>query len=324
MNTRPLGKEGPLFTEIGLGTWAFSGVWKYGWGSQDDNQSIATIHRSIELGINWIDVAPFYGFGHSEEIVGLAVADRREDVFIATKCGLLCDNQGEIYHDCSPENIRKECEESLKRLKTDYIDLFQIHWPDPNIPVEKSWKEMVRLKESGKVRFIGVCNYGKDLLERCEAIHHVNSLQSPYSMVNRDVERDILPWCHKHGVGFLAYSPMQSGLLTGKFSMEKLKLLPRDDWRTKGPILLESRFFAEPLFSKILNFIDQLKPIAKNYEKQVKHLAIAWVIRNQPVISALVGARNPGQIEQNVGSAGWHIINEDIQKIELIYQELFC
>jgi aryl-alcohol dehydrogenase-like predicted oxidoreductase len=323
MKKNSLGKNGPSFTEIGIGTWAFSGPWKYGWGSQDDKQSIATLHRSIELGINWIDTAPFYGFGHSEEIVGLAITGRREDVYIATKCGLKCSNQGEIIYDCSPENIRRECEESLKRLKTDYIDLYQIHWLDPDMPVEKSWDEMVRLKESGKTRFIGVCNYDIDQLERCEAIHHINSLQSPYSMVHRDVEKEILPWCLKHEVGFLAYSPLQSGLLTGKFNREKLKSLPGDDWRVKGPVLRESRFFTEPLFSNILQFIDQLMPIAKKYEKQAGHLAIAWVIRNKPVVSALAGARNPGQIEKNTGGAGWRISSEDMQKIDLLYQNIF-
>ncbi|RMH77042.1 MAG: aldo/keto reductase, partial [Calditrichaeota bacterium] len=233
MQTRQLGKDGPQITEIGLGAWAIGGPWAWGWGEQDDDLSIRTIHRALELGINWIDTAAVYGLGHGEEVVGRAVNGRRREVFIATKCGLVWDDRGRVRNDTRPESIRRECEDSLRRLNTDYIDLYQIHWPNDQVPVEDSWGELVRLKEEGKVRYIGVSNFGVELLERCQAIHPVQSLQPPYNMVHREVEREILPWCQAHEVGVIAYSPLQSGLLTGKFTRDFLQTLPEDDWRRK-------------------------------------------------------------------------------------------
>jgi len=321
MKTRQLGTDGPFISEVGFGAWAIGGPWAFGWGPQDDQESIRTIHRALEKGINWIDTAAVYGLGHSEEIVGKAVAGRRSEVFIATKCGLVWDDRGRVRNNNRPESIRKECENSLRRLNIEYIDLYQIHWPDPHTPVEDSWGEMVRLKEEGKVRYIGVSNFGVDLLEKCERIHHVNSLQPPYSLVHRlvypEVEKEILPWCKDHGVGVVVYSPLQNGLLTGKFTRERLAQLPADDWRRK------SEFFKEPLFSKILNFVEELKPLARKYEKTLSQLAIAWVLANPAVTSAIVGARRPEQIDENVGGSGWEISPEDLQKIEEISAKIF-
>ncbi len=308
-------------SEIGLGAWAIGGAWQWGWGPQDDRDSLATIQKALDLGINWIDTAPVYGLGHSEEVVGKAIAGKRQDVFIATKCGLVWDDRGRVRNNNRPDSIRRECEASLKRLNTDYIDLYQIHWPDPRTPVEASWEEMLRLKQEGKVRYIGVSNFGVDLLETCERLGHVNSLQPPYSMVHRvrypEVENEILPWCRAHGVGVVAYSPLQNGLLTGKFTRERLEQLPRDDWRRK------SEFFQEPLFSQVLELVERLKPIAATYEKSLTQLAIAWVLQNPAVTAAIVGARRPEQVEEHVGGSGWEISLDDRRIIEEMTARIF-
>lgn len=316
MKTRQLGKDGPHLTEIGLGAWAIGGSWAWGWGEQDDQESIATIHRALELGINWIDTAAVYGLGHAEEVVARAVEGNRKEVFIATKCGLVWDDRGRVRNNNRPESIRKECEDSLRRLNTDYIDLYQIHWPDNNVPVEDSWGEMVRLKEEGKVLYIGVSNFGVDLLERCQAIHPVQSLQPPYNLVQRDIETEILPWCQEHQVGVVAYSPLLSGLLTGKFTRDFLQTLKEDDWRRRQ----NHPMFTEPMYSRILDFVDRLRPIAEKHGKTVAQLAIAWVLMHPAVTSAIVGARRPSQIEQNVGGAGWGIPDEDMAAIQQAYE----
>lgn len=313
MQTRKLGKNGPEITVIGLGAWAIGGPWVFGWGVQDDQQSIETIHKSLDLGINWIDTAAVYGLGHSETIVGQALKGKRDNVFLATKCGLVWNNKGKVRNNLKPDSIRTELENSLKRLETDYVDLYQFHWPDPNSRVEDSWHELVKLKEEGKVRYVGVSNFDVPLLEKCEAIHHVDSLQPPYSMLNRNVETGILPYCEQHGIGVIAYSPMQSGLLTGKF--DKSRLAP-DDWRHR------SDFFKEPNLSRNLEFVDSLKPIADKYGKTVGHLAIAWVLTHSAVTAAIVGARRPEQAEENVFAADLHLSQDDLKYIEQKLNEL--
>ena len=228
MKTRQLGTNGPELTVIGFGSWVIGGPWLYGWGPVDDNESVKAIRTALDRGINWIDTAAAYGFGHSEEIVAKALAGTREDVFVATKCGLVPDGKGGAYRNSKPASIRREVEESLRRLRRDRIDLYQIHWPDKSVPLEESWGTMVRLKEEGKVRFIGLSNYDVPMLERCRRVAPVQSVQPPYSMLRREVESEILPYCLKHGIGVVAYSPMQSGLLTGRFDLAKLA---PDDWR---------------------------------------------------------------------------------------------
>ncbi|MFQ5583992.1 MAG: aldo/keto reductase [Calditrichia bacterium] len=321
MKTRQLGKEGPFLTEVGLGAWAIGGPWAWGWGPQDDQQSVETIRRAIDLGINWIDTAAVYGLGHGEEVVGQAIRERRKDIFLATKCGLVWDDRRRVRNNLRPESIRRECENSLRRLNTDYIDLYQIHWPDPKTNVEDSWGEMIRLKEEGKVRYIGVSNFDIPLLEKCNSIEPVQSLQPPYSMLHRilypDVEKEILPWCKEHGVGVVVYSPLQNGLLTGKFTKERLESLPPDDWRHK------SEFFKEPFFSRTLKFVERLKPIAEKYRKSLTDLAIAWVLMNPAVTSAIVGARRPEQVEENIDGSGWQISEGDLKEIERFTTEIF-
>ena len=310
MKTRQLGKDGPQLTIIGLGTWAIGGPWDWGWGPQKDEDSIAAIRASLEQGINWIDTAPVYGLGHAEEVVARALEGyKREEVFIATKCGLVWDDRGRVDRNLHPESIRREIEASLKRLKTDYVDLYQHHWPDQKTPVEESWAVMVRLQEEGKVRYIGVCNYDVPLLKRCSAIAPVQSLQPPYSMVKRDIEKEILPYCHEHQIGVVAYSPLQTGLLTGKVSKERLA---PDDWRHK------SEFFKEPKYSRVQKLVEQLRPIAERKNITLAQLAIAWVVSQTGVTSAIVGARNAQQAKENAAAAEVELTPADLQEMDAL------
>jgi aryl-alcohol dehydrogenase-like predicted oxidoreductase len=313
MKIQQLGKNGPHLSVIGFGAWAIGGPWQWGWGKVDDKESIASIHTAIESGINWIDTAAVYGFGHSEKIVAEAIKNIRDKVFIATKCGFVDDGKGNAVNNNNPESIRKECEDSLRRLKIDVIDLYQIHWPDENVEVEHSWEMMVKLKEEGKVKYIGVSNFNVNLLERCMKIEQVQSLQPPYSLLNRKVENEILPYCLENGIGVVAYSPMQAGLLSGKF--DKKKIAP-DDWRNK------SSHFKEPNLSKALEFVERIRPIADKKNRTVGNLAVAWVLKNPAVTCAIVGARNSGQVIQNVKSADLDLSKEEKLLIESYLGEL--
>jgi aryl-alcohol dehydrogenase-like predicted oxidoreductase len=302
-----LGNNGPQLTIMGFGAWAIGGPWIYGWGAVDDNESIKAIHRGLDGGINWIDTAAAYGFGHSEEIVGKAIKGIRKNVFIATKCGLVPDGKGDVFRNSKPESIRREVEDSLHRLQVDLIDLYQIHWPDASVPYEDSWATMMQLQEEGKVRYIGVSNYDVPMLERCLKVGPIQSLQSPYSMLTREIEKDILPFCHKHQIGVLAYSPMQSGLLTGRFDIKKLAA---DDWRR------QSSMFQEPTFAKALAVVEELRPIAYKYKKTVGQFAVAWVLTHAAVSCAIVGARNASQVEVNIGSADIEIGEDHLKNIQ--------
>jgi aryl-alcohol dehydrogenase-like predicted oxidoreductase len=307
MNKRKLGENGPFLTEIGFGAWAIGGPWEFGWGPVDDEQSVKAVHLALDLGINWIDTAAVYGLGHSEDVVARALKGIRKNVFIATKCGMIWDDCRKVKIHASPESIQKEIDNSLKRLQTDYIDLYQIHWSDPETSVEDSWGLLTRLKEQGKVRYIGVCNYDVPLLEKCRAIAPVQSLQPPYNLLRRKIEKDILPYCLKHNIGVVAYSPMQAGLLTGKFDLNKVAA---DDWRRKN------MYYQEPFLSKVLQFIESIRPIAMKYKKTVGQLTVAWVLNHPAVTSAIVGARTAEQVEGNVGASGFKLSTEDIQVIE--------
>ncbi|MBA4312285.1 MAG: aldo/keto reductase [Chlorobiaceae bacterium] len=307
MNTRTLGKNGPNLTEIGFGAWAIGGPWQFGWGKVDDNESINAIHRAIDLEINWIDTAAIYGLGHSEEVVGKALRDKRQNVFLATKCGMIWDDRRNVKIHASSKSIRKEIENSLRRLNVDYIDLYQIHWHDPQTEVEESWETLVKLKEEGKTRFIGVCNYDVPLLQRCNKIAPVQSLQPPYSLLRRQIEDEILPYCLQENIGVVAYSPMQAGILSGKFDLLKLA---DDDWRRSN------KFYQEPNLSRALEFVEQIRHIASKYNKTVGHLAIAWVLKHAAVTSAIVGARSSKQVAENVGASGFTISSDDIAFIE--------
>ena len=311
MRTHELGKSGLALTRVGLGTWAIGGAgWQFGWGSQDDRDSISTIHEALDLGINWIDTAAVYGLGHSEEIVGQAVAGRRDKVIIATKCGRPTDpGSTTILSRLKAASVRKELEASLRRLKTDHIDLYQIHWPDPDADIEEGWGEIGKAVKEGKVRYAGVSNFTPEQMRRLQQIHPIASLQPPYSMLRRDVEKELLPFCAANGIGVICYSPMQMGLLTGAFTRERAAALPTDDVRSRNAL------FTEPALSRSLALVEELRPIAKRNSKNLAELAVAWVLRRPEVTAAIVGGRKPGQIADIAGAADWDLSAEDIREV---------
>jgi aryl-alcohol dehydrogenase-like predicted oxidoreductase len=311
MQKRKLGNTNLDLTEIGVGAWAIGGQGTaFSWGPQDDRESIAAIHHALELGINWIDTAAVYGLGHSEEVVGKAIAGRRKDVIIATKCSQVWNDKREVSQSLKAESVKRECEDSLKRLKIDAIDLYQIHWPADEEHLEEGWKAIGELITEGKVRYGGVSNFHYDMnhMHRTEKVRHIASLQSAYSLMRRLVEKEALPYCAEHRIGYLAYSPMQAGLLTGKF--DPTHMAP-DDWRRKN-----SKEHNEPNLAVNLDFIEALRVIAGEYNKTVAQLAIAWILRRPEVTSAIVGARRPAQIEETAGGSGWKISQVHLDKID--------
>jgi aryl-alcohol dehydrogenase-like predicted oxidoreductase len=315
MQRRKLGYTDLKLTTVGLGTWAMGGPWQFGWGPQDDGEAIAAILTALEEGINWIDTAPVYGCGHSEELVGKALKQTSQKPFIATKCGLLWNDKREKVNCLKAKSIHQECEASLKRLRIDVIDLYQIHWPEPEEDVAQAWEEMARLAEDGKVRYIGVSNFNIGQIKRIEKIALIASLQPPYSMLNREVEDELLGYCAENNIGVVAYSPMQRGLLTGKFSQERLVDLPLDDHRRRMPD------FQEPQFTATLQLVDQLRPIAKRNGRTLAQLAISWVLRRSEVTAAIVGARRPEQIAETAAASDWTLAQEDIEEIEQLLAE---
>jgi aryl-alcohol dehydrogenase-like predicted oxidoreductase len=316
--TRPLGNSDLQLSTVGFGAWAAGGGgWAYGWGSQDDMASIAGIRYALERGINWIDTAAVYGLGHSEEILRRALHDvpPRERPYVFTKCGMVWDEQDPSAAPrqiLRPESIRAECEASLRRLGVERIDLYQIHWPDQSgTPVEESWATMVRLVDEGKVRAIGVSNFGVDLLQRCEAIRHVDSLQPPLSLIRRQALEAEIPWCAPHGTGVIGYSPLQSGLLTDSFSQARIDSLAEDDWRRR------SADFKPPRLTRNLALRDALRPIAQRHGSTVSSVAIAWTLAWPGVTGAIVGARSPEQVDGWIGAATLELTLEDLDEIAL-------
>jgi len=308
MKTRQLGNTDLHLTEIGFGAWAIGGGgWAFGWGPQDDDDAIAAIRKALELGINWIDTAAVYGLGHSEELVAKAIEGRRDSVIVATKCSLIWDGSGLISSSLARDSVRRECEDSLRRLRTDRIDLYQIHWPNDDPRIEEGWEEIGRMIDEGKIRFAGVSNFQVSHLERAQKLRPIASQQPSYSMIQRAAEHAVLPWCAEHKVGVVAYSPMASGLLTGKFDRSRLT---KEDWRSR------SAEFNEPNLSANLELVEGLRPIAARCGKTVSQLSIAWVLRRPEVTSAIVGARSPKQIQETVGGADWSISAEDLKEID--------
>jgi aryl-alcohol dehydrogenase-like predicted oxidoreductase len=312
--TAELGRSGAAFTRLGLGTWAIGGPWRFGWGPVDDAESIAAIHRAIDEGINWIDTAAVYGVGHSEEIVGRALEEHAttDEVFVCTKCGRKTQPDGTPYGDLRPQSIRAECEASLQRLGVERLDLYQIHWPEPDggTPLEDSWSAMARLVDEGKVRWIGASNFNVDQLERCEAIRHVDSLQPQLSMLQRAALQDVIPWAAAHQTGVVVYSPMASGLLTGSFDRDRLANLPADDMRLRRPE------FAEPWLSRNLALVERLRAIAHELGCSVAELAIAWALAQDGVTGAIVGARQPGQVDAWIGAGRLKLSQELLRAID--------
>jgi aryl-alcohol dehydrogenase-like predicted oxidoreductase len=318
---RSLGSEGPEITRVGFGAWAAGGPWQFGWGSQDDDASVAAIRRAVEGGVSWVDTAAVYGLGHSEEVVARALEpyEAGEDVLVFTKCGRNWYASGgeNIEYDLRPDSIRFECEQSLKRLGLERIDLYQFHWPDPvtGTQVEDSWGVMVELIEAGKVRWGGVSNFDVELLERCDAVRHVDSLQPPLSLLKRGAAREVIPWCAEHGTGVIVYSPMASGLLTGKFDRARLDDLDRDDWRRRAEA------FQEPQFSRTLSLVERLEPIAERLGTNLPSLAVAWTLSVEGVTGAIVGGRDPDQVDAWLGAADLDLGEDDIAEIELALDE---
>jgi aryl-alcohol dehydrogenase-like predicted oxidoreductase len=306
METRQLGIGGPQLTTVGFGAWAAGGPYVFGWGPQDDNDSVAAMLKYLELGGNWIDTAAVYGFGHSETVVGRAVREFGQPVFVATKCGRVrgATAADRPQSDLRPESIKKQLNDSLQRLQLDCVDLFQVHWPDNDTgtALEDSWGMMATLQDEGKCRYIGVSNFDVPLLEKCHAIRRVQSLQPPYSLLKREIEAEILPWCLENGVGVVAYSPMQAGLLSGSFDISRVA---EDDWRRKNP------FFQEPQLTKNLAIVERLRPIAEARGKTVGNLAAAWVVSHPALTCAIIGARSPQQVEQNMASTDWPLTDEE-------------
>jgi aryl-alcohol dehydrogenase-like predicted oxidoreductase len=321
MQTRTLGNSDMDITRVGYGAWAVGGSgWQFGWGSQNDNDSIAAIHRSLELGVNWIDTAAVYGLGHSEEVVARALKSwSGPRPYIFTKCGLRWDDKGkgDVQKKLSRDSIRREIEDSLRRLSIDVIDLYQIHWPpDPDSPaLEEGWSTMADLKREGKVRWIGVSNFNVAQLKRAQKIAPVTSLQPPYSLVHREIEDTILPYCLREGIGVIVYSPMASGLLTGAMARERAEKLPKDDWRKGHPD------FSEPNLSRNLALVDRLREIAGRHNRSVGEVAIAWTLHHPAVTGAIVGARNAKQAEGVMRAGDLRLTNEEVNEIESFFAQ---
>ena len=312
MKRRALGSTDLELTTIGIGTWAIGGGdWAFGWGAQDDSEAVAAIVKGVELGVNWLDTAPVYGGGHSEELVGRALRELGPDrPIVATKFGRIVQPDGSVKGDISPGSIRTECDESLARLGIEVIDLYQMHWPDPDDQIEEAWETMISLRDAGKVRHIGVSNCSVSQLERLGAIHPVASLQPPYNMIVRGIEDELLDHCGGNGIGVVAYSPMCKGLLTGAFSTERAAALSSDDHRSRDPK------FSEPQIGVHLDLVERLRPIAERNGRTLPELAIAWTLRRREVTSAIVGARRPEQIASTVGAGDWNLGAEVIAEID--------
>jgi len=314
METRKLGNSDIKITPVGFGAWALGGGgWEFSWGSQDDADSIAAIHRALELGVNWIDTAAVYGLGHSEEIVARALKEwRGPRPYVFTKCILRWNDKGKIWKEFTPESVRRECEDSLRRLRADTIDLYQMHWPpDEGKPgLEEAWQTLAALKAEGKIRWIGISNFNAAQIQRAEKIAPVTSLQPPYSIIRRQIEAETLPYCEKQGIGVISYAPMASGLLTGAMTRERAAALPADDFRSRNPE------FREPRLSKNLQLVERLRQVGARHGCAPGEVAIAWTLRHPAITGSIVGARNAKQSEGVMRAGELKLTSEEIAEIE--------
>jgi aryl-alcohol dehydrogenase-like predicted oxidoreductase len=309
--TTELGKTGLEITRLGFGAWAIGGgEWEFGWGRQDDDESVAAIHRALELGVNWIDTAAAYGFGRSEETVGRALEGIGEPPLVFTKCSLVEGPNGTVAHSLKRDSILREAEASLRRLRLDAIDLYQIHWPDPAADIEDGWSALVELREQGLVRHIGVSNFDVEQLRAIARIAPVETLQPEYSLIARDVDEEILPYAEREGIGVIAYSPMGSGMLTGAMTRERAQSLPENDWRGR-----DARF-NEPQLSANLALVERLKGVAERYGTTPGAVAVAWTLRNPAVDGAIVGFRRPAQVDPILAAASLELSDDDLATIE--------
>ena len=311
MQKRQLGNSDLQITPIGVGAWAMGGGdWAFSWGHQEDKNSIEAIHTALDAGINWIDTAAIYGLGHSEEVVGKAIAGRTSPPYIFTKCGLVWDDKRQISRSLKADSVRREVEASLRRLRIDAIDLYQIHWPDPEPEIEEGWQVLAQLKKEGKVRNIGVSNFNVTQMKRAQKFAPITSLQPPYNIVTADIEKEVLPFCREHNIGVIVYSPMKSGLLSGKMTRERIAKLPPDDFRPR------TVSFKEPLLTRNLGLVEVLRAIGDRHGHTPGEVAIAWTLRDPVVTGAIVGMRSAEQAKQIVRSAEFRLSNEEILEIE--------
>lgn len=311
MQKKRLGNSDLYITPLGVGAWAIGGGgWAFGWGPQDDRDSIAAIRAALDAGINWIDTAAVYGLGHSEEVVAKAVEGVEHRPYVFTKCERVWDENRQIGKSLKRDSILRECEASLRRLKVDVIDLYQIHWPEPDEDIEEGWATMAQLQKEGKVRWIGVSNFNVVQLKRAREIAPITSLQPPYSILSPEIEQEQLPYCMEHGIGTIVYSPMKSGLLSGKMTKERIANMAEDDFRQRTP------HFKEPLLSRNLALVELLREIGAAHRKSPGEVAIAWTLRHPAVTAAIVGLRNPGQLQGVIGAADFRLSPEEIQQIE--------
>ncbi len=309
--TRQLGNSDLYLTPIGYGAWAIGGGnWEFAWGAQDDNESIQTIERAIESGINWIDTAAVYGLGHSEEVVAQALKRVSRKPYIFTKCSMRWDADRKIYRSLKAASLQEELDNSLRRLQVETIDLYQIHWPNPEGEIQEGWETLAKFKKQGKVRYIGVSNFNVEQMKRVQKIAPITSLQPPYSLLNRNIEAEILPFCQKNNIGVINYSPMVSGLLTGKMTRERIASLPADDWRKRSPN------FNEPKLSRNLKLVELLREIGKEHNVEPGVIAIAWTLRHPAITAAIVGTRRPDQIDGILPAAAFRLRDDEIARIE--------
>ena len=309
--TRQLGNSDLHLTPIGYGAWAIGGGnWEFAWGAQDDDESVKTIERALDSGINWIDTAAIYGLGHSEEVVAKALKNSPHKPYVFTKCSMRWFPDRQIYRSLKAGSLQEEIENSLRRLRIDTIDLYQIHWPNPEDEIEEGWETLARFQEEGKVRYIGVSNFNVEQMKRVQKIAPITSLQPPYSLLNRKIEDEILPFCLENHIGVINYSPMVSGLLTGKMTAERIKNLPEDDWRKR------SANFIEPKLSKNLELVELLREIGKAHNVEPGVVAIAWTLRHPAITAAIVGARRPDQVDGVLPAATSRLSEQEIAKIE--------
>ena len=314
MQKRQLGNSDLSITIVGFGAWAIGGAWKFGWGPQDDSDSISAVHEALDAGVNWIDTAAIYGLGRSEEVVAKALASYAgEKPYIFTKCSMRWTEAGEVTRSLTAQSVREEVENSLRRLNVDVIDLYQIHWPNPEEEIEEGWTEMARLKAEGKLRHIGVSNFNVDQLKRAGAISPVTSLQPPYSLVERGIEPDILPYCAANNIGVIVYSPMESGLLTGTMTRERIANLPEDDWRRNN------RDYKEPNLTRNLALVELVKQIGQRHGKSAGEVAIAWTLNDPAVTGAIVGLRKAGQAAGVLGGAELSLTTAEVAEIEAFF-----
>jgi aryl-alcohol dehydrogenase-like predicted oxidoreductase len=310
-----LGNSDLTITSLGIGAWAMGGGgWQFSWGEQADADSISAIRAALDAGMNWIDTAAVYGLGHSEQVVAKALQGVSDKPYVFTKCERRWDEKGRIYGSLKADSIRRECEDSLRRLKIDIIDLYQMHWPDPDQDVEEGWTEMARLQEQGKVRWIGVSNFNVSQMKRAMQIAPITSLQPPYSLLARKAEAEILPFAREHGIGVIVYSPMRAGLLAGKMTKERVRNLPQDDWRTRDTD------FQEPQLSRNLELVEILRKIGDRHGRTPGEVALAWTLSNPAVTGAIVGLRRPDQVNGVVGSLSFRLTPSEISEIEAFFQ----